>query len=382
MKKLCVRLALLPLIISAACVGSEKSSTPLSPVIAGPIPGVGISAPTIISPGVDEMIDNSNQPITLQVGNADTNGVRPLSYRFEIASDPNFSNPVFIKDGVPQDASGRTNMRLPGPLSPERKYFWHARAEDGANTGPYGSTSAFHVFTPVVLGAPTLISPINDATTSTQPRFVIGNAARSGPVTAVAYYLEVATSAGFTQIVAAWQFPEAAGQTELTAPAGLAAGQYFWRVRAFDGGHTGPFSSAASFRTSSSSGGGGGGGGGGVFNPNGPWQSCGSTPGAAIVQCVYSAITPAATVDSIFEMTKRVAWLLRGSGFGLLRKDGGENISSWNGMSFAAARIVVREGASTHLYKLLSDVPNGAPQWADEGLDPGLNSLWIAPMQP
>ena len=81
-------------------------------------------------------------------------------------------------------------------------------------------------------------------------------------------------------------------------------------------------------------------------------------------------------------MTKRVAWLLRGSGFGLLRKDGGENIVSWNGMSFAAARIVVREGASTHLYKLLSDVPNGGPQWADEGLDPGLNSLWVAPMQP
>jgi hypothetical protein len=379
MKKLCVRLALLPLVLSAACVGSEKSSTPLSPVIAGPIPGVGISPPTILAPAVDEMIDNSNQPITLQVGNSETNGVRPLSYRFEIASDPNFSSPVFNKDGVPQDASGRTSMRLPGPLSPERKYFWHARAEDGANTGPYGPTSAFLVFTPVVLGAPTLISPINDATTSTQPRFVIGNVARSGPVGALAYYLEVATSAAFTQIVGAWQFPEGAGQTELTSPVGLGAGQYFWHVRAYDGGHTGPFSSVASFRTAATGGGGGGGGGGGVFNPNGNWQACGSTPGDAIVQCVYAAITPAATVDSIFEMTKRVAWLLRGSSFGLLRKDGGENISSWNGMSFAAARIVLNNG---HLYKLLTDVPNGGPQWSDEGVDPGLIPLWVAPMQP
>jgi hypothetical protein len=94
---------------------------------------------------------------------------------------------------------------------------------------------------------------------------------------------------------------------------------------------------------------------------------------------VYAAITPGHTVESVFEMTKRVAWLLRGSGFGLLRKDGGENIVSWNGTSFAAARIVTSNG---HLYKLLGDVPNGGPQWADEGVDPGLIPLWIAPMQP
>ena len=182
MKKLCVRLAVLPLLISAACVGAEKSSTPLSPAIAGPIAGVGISAPTVVAPGVDAMIDTNAQPITLQVGNAETNGVRPLSYRFEIATDPNFTNPVFTKEGVPQDASGRTSMTLPGPLAPERKYFWHARAEDGANTGPFGATSAFNVFTPVVIGAPTAISPINDATTGSQPRFVVGSPPLSGPV--------------------------------------------------------------------------------------------------------------------------------------------------------------------------------------------------------
>ena len=376
MKKLCVGLAVLPLLISAACVGSEKSSTPLSPVIAGPIAGVDITAPTVVAPAVDAMIDTSAQPITLQVGNAATNGVRPLRYRFELATDSGFTNPVFTKEGIPQDASGRTQMTLPGPLAPERKYFWHARAEDGANTGPFGATSAFNVFTPVVLGAPTPISPINDATTGSQPRFLVGSPSRSGPVGPLAFYLEIASSASFAQIVAAYSFGETGGQTELTAPESLPAGQYFWRVRAYDGGHSGPFSGIQSFRTSS---GGGGGGGGGIFNPNGPWQSCGSTPGDAIVQCVYAAITPGHTVESVFEMTKRVAWLLRGSGFGLLRKDGGENIVSWNGTSFAAARIVLNDG---HLYKLLFDVPNGGPQWADEGVDPGLIPLWIAPMQP
>ena len=106
-----------------------------------------------------------------------------MSYRFEIATDPSFTNHVYDKDGVPQDASGRTSLTLPGSLSPERKYYWHARAEDGANTGPFGATSAFSIFTPIVFGAPVLISPINDVTTSSpQPRLVIGNAPHSGPV--------------------------------------------------------------------------------------------------------------------------------------------------------------------------------------------------------
>lgn len=379
MKKLCVRLVMLPLFASAAgCVGASKSSNPLSPSIAGPIPGVGISAPTIVAPAVDALIDTNTQPITLQVGNAETNGVRPLSYRFEIATDLNFTNQVFAKDGVAHDASGRTSMTLPSPLSPERKYYWHARAEDGANTGPFGATSTFNVFTPVVFGPPTLISPINDAISSTQqPRFVVGNAAHTGPVGPISYDLQIAASASFDQLVAAWSFTETPGQSELSAPDSLASGQYFWRVRAADGGNTGPFSSIQSFRTPSA------GGGGGPFNPSGDWQSCGSSPGPEIVGCVHAAVNPPHTVGGAFEVTKRVAWLLRGRGYGLLEKGGGENIVSWNGTSFAAARIVLPEAGSMRLFKILSDVPTtNGPGWHDEGLDAGLITRWVAPMQP
>jgi hypothetical protein len=369
-----LRLAALPLLLSGACVGTSKSSTPLSPAIAGPIAGVGISAPSVMAPPVDALINTNAQPITLQVGNAETSGVRPLFYRFEIAADPNFTSPVFNKEQVPQDPSGRTSMRLPGPLSPERKYFWRARAEDGANTGPYGATSAFNVYTPIVFGPPTLISPINGAATGTlQPLFLIGNAGHTGPVQVVYYQIEVSASAGFESLLNAWQFPESAGQTGLLAPVSLAPGTYYWRARATDGSNTGPYSGVQSFRTS------GVGSGGGVLTPTGDWQSCGSTPGEALSKCVYSAINPPKTVEGVFEVTKRVAWLLRGQGYGLLRKDGGENIVYWNGTWFAAARVVQTNG---HLYKLLSDVPNGGPQWADEGVDAGLIPFWIAPMQP
>jgi hypothetical protein len=380
MTRLCVRFAIITLAASAACVGTSKSSNPLSPTIAGPIPGVGISAPTVVAPAVDAMVNTNTQPITLQVGNAETSGVRPLSYRFEIAFDPNFTNAVYTKEGIPQDASGRTAHTLPGPLSPERKYYWHARAEDGANTGPFGATSAFSVFTPIVFGAPTLLYPVKDETAnSNQPRLLIGNASHSGPVDRVFYRIELATTAAFNPLIGEYTVPETSNQTELAIPVSLSSGQYFWRAQATDLSNTGVFSAAQSFRAPASSGGGGGG---GSFTPGGDWQSCGSTPGPEIVGCVNAAVNPPRTVDGAFEVVKRVAWLLRGSGGKLLIKNGGENVSIWNGMSFSASRVCYPgPGGAGQIYKILSDVPTtNGPGWSDNGtVDP---SLCVAAMQP
>ena len=248
------RLTLLPILLfGATCVGTSKSSNPLSPSIAGPIAGVEISVPTVVSPALNARVDTTTQPIILRVGNAVSTGVRPLKYRFEVATDLGFSGLVFAGDSVPQDPSGNTSLTLPSALAPERRYYWHARAEDGANTGPFGATSAFNVFTPVVFGSPTLLSPLSDADTGTlQPRFVLANATHSGPVEAVYYLIEVSTSSSFGSVSVAWQFPEGSTQSELTAPTSLSAGQYFWRARAFGGGYTGPHSGVASFRTSGS----------------------------------------------------------------------------------------------------------------------------------
>src|SRR5688572_28369793 len=101
MTKLCVRLAVLPLLVWAACVGSSEGSNPFSPGEAGPIPGVGISATTVVAPPIEARLNATTPAITFQVGNAETTGVRPLTYRVEIATDPGFSNRVFAKDGIP-----------------------------------------------------------------------------------------------------------------------------------------------------------------------------------------------------------------------------------------------------------------------------------------
>jgi hypothetical protein len=76
-------------------VESSKTSTPLSPSIAGPIPGVNITAPTTIQPAIGAKVPNDQQPLTLVVGNASTSGVRPLTYVFEVAADAGFSTSCF-----------------------------------------------------------------------------------------------------------------------------------------------------------------------------------------------------------------------------------------------------------------------------------------------
>ena len=120
----------------AGCT-TEKSTNPLSPSVAGPIPGVTISSPKLLEPGSGWLLQSSDQPVGLLVENAATTGQRPLTYTFQIATDSAFAfaNIVFTRAGVAQGEGGRTNFRLPDALQAGQTYYWRARAEDGANVG-------------------------------------------------------------------------------------------------------------------------------------------------------------------------------------------------------------------------------------------------------
>jgi hypothetical protein len=141
----------------------EKSSNPLSPAIAGPVEGVVISHPNLLEPGQDWELKTRDQPFTLLIANAGTNGARPLKYSFQIASDAEFKNLVFARTGVEPGENGVTRLQLPDKL-PAGTYWWRTRAEDGANIGPYSPVKSFQVLAPVVVGAPTLLSPSNGTT--------------------------------------------------------------------------------------------------------------------------------------------------------------------------------------------------------------------------
>ena len=236
-------------LLMTACAAS-KSSNPLSPEVAGPIPGINISAPRVMVPSVGAKIAVDGQPVTLTVGNASTNGVRPLSYAFQVATDVNFSSLVFTRDSIAPGDSGQTSLRLPDPLATGRTYYWRAMAQDGANTGPFSPAANFDVFTPIVINAPVLVAPVSVTADSLHPKFVFNNAVRTGPAGAITYVIEIADNDAFANKFAIWTIAEQAGQTSLTAPQDLPASkQFFWHVKATDPTTSGPFSPTASFQT-------------------------------------------------------------------------------------------------------------------------------------
>ena len=236
---------------AASCVKTEKSENPLSPTVAGPIAGVNITQPQPVEPTQGIRIANNLQPVTLSLQNAATTGVRPISYRFEIATEVEFTNVIFARDGVAPGANGVTSLRLPDALGTGRSYYWRARAQDGANTGPYTHSMVFTIFTPVVLGKPTLLSPsIASTVAELNPLFSIGNAPKSGPAGSVVYHIELATNGGFVAPLASWVVGEQPGQTLLRAPINLPAGTlFYWRVQAYETTATSPWSDIGSFLT-------------------------------------------------------------------------------------------------------------------------------------
>lgn len=241
------------LLAALALAGCEatKSRNPLSPSVAGPIPGVSITAPKLLEPVTGTRIESAQQPLTLLIENASTTGERPLNYLLEVAADAEFSNRVFTRDSVSPGSEGRTSLRLPEALAPERTYYWRARAQDGANTGPYSAPESFALYTPVVFERPVPVSPVGGITLSTRtPTLVTRNASRTGPAGAVSYLFEMSTSDAFTTFVATAIVDEQAAQTQFTVALNLDYSKgYFWRVRAFEATATGPWSHIQYFVT-------------------------------------------------------------------------------------------------------------------------------------
>jgi hypothetical protein len=241
---------LLVAVVATACETS-KSSNPLSPAVAGPIPGVDITAPKALEPQSGTRIAVDKQPITLLIENASSNGVRPLNYAFEVATDANFTNKVFARDKITPGDNGRTSLRLPDPLATGRTYFWRSRAEDGANTSAFSQSTNFDVFTPIVIEAPGLVAPAENSTIgSLRPKFTVNNAPHSGPVGAITYLIEVGDSDSFSNKIAAWTSGEQPNQTSFDIPSDLVYSKvYYWHVRAFDPTTTGPWSRVFAFAT-------------------------------------------------------------------------------------------------------------------------------------
>ncbi len=344
----------------------EKSANPLSPAVAGPIAGVTISAPNLLEPGPDWQILPRDQPVRLMFQNAGTSGGRALFYTLEVASDAEFKNIVFTRTRV-EPGSGITTFQLPDALPAGRTYWWRVRAEDGANVGEYSKPQSFAAVASVTLTAPTSVTPSGSITTLT-PEFRVRAGSKTGPYERITYMLQVSNNTAFTSIAATFVVDEAGGETVVAQNYSFLNGRtYYWRVQARDSSESravSPWSAVKTFLVNvplpptPPPPGGGGGDDDPPGGPTGDWNSCGSTPGKGIVECVRDAVYRRSTLENAFDVTKRVAWLLRGKGYGLLEKPGGENIITWKGSTVSISRVMLANG---HIVKILSDAgPGGA----------------------
>jgi len=249
------------LLLLAVTVGCEKASParPSSVDTASAAPasvtdartGATIVAPRPTTPQNGILISYGAQPITLSVGNAISTGSSALTYTFEVAADAGFAQKNYTKDNVAGGANGNTSQTI-DRLGGSRTYYWRVQANLGGAAGPYSVVQTFTIGPEVILGTPTLTSPINGAPGFSPLSLTINNISRTGPAGAIVYQVDIAASEAFGSILFTTEAAEQSGpQTTVTAAvSGLVSGTtYFWRARATDRGNniTTPYSSAASF---------------------------------------------------------------------------------------------------------------------------------------
>lgn len=194
-----------------------------------------------------------DQPITLRIRNGVTTGSSLITYTFQVATDAGFSNAgvVATRENVTQGGSGSTSTTV-GNLDGSRTYYWRAQANISSGAGPYSAVWSFNVGPRVILGTPTLASPINAQRAGSPLALSIVNITREGPAGAIRYEVNVASDSGFSNILFNGNFPETAGSTTTVTAAvsGLMDGTtYYWRARAVDTANsiTTPYSTTASF---------------------------------------------------------------------------------------------------------------------------------------
>ncbi len=360
--KLQVFLPAAMLLTLAACQ-AKKSENPLSPSVAGPIPGVEISAPRLLEPAQGFKFKENQQPIKLVVENSVTTGVRKLFYYFEVASDQGFANKVFARGVVPE-GDGRTSVQVDA-LELGRSYYWRAWTDDGANKSTF-STAGFDVLPRALLTVPSPASPVNNAAVAERrPTLRINNSSHNSAVGAVSYFFMVAKDQAFTQLSATGIVAEG-GVTQWTVDRELDYGwTHYWRVRATDGEITTDWSPTAAFKTPAAPAPPGGPGG----PPIPPGTPCNAPDPLKIVECErakYGHMSHSQMLDFLRATTQSLNRNgISGAPFGLLRKSGGDNCNG-----YSCDVICSGQGNSQRQWDILGDVDGS--QWPGWG---GPNSV-------
>lgn len=217
--------------------------------MAGPLPGVDITAPGALEPAAGASLTPTDQRTTLVVQNPTTTGIRPIWLQLQVASDAGFQQVLHQAERVELGTSGKTSYALPEPLGAGHTYYWRTRATDGANTGPLSSVAHFAVVDPVIIEAPVPIEPSGTLTTRT-PVFKVKNPKVSGPAGAISVHFEVSRNLDPSQLDALITVaPGADGTATMTLGELPYDVTVHWRAQATDGDNRSPYSAVQTFRT-------------------------------------------------------------------------------------------------------------------------------------
>lgn len=130
-------------------------------------PSSPLSAPTLASPADDAV---AAQPPTLTVNNAVSTAGGTRTYDFQVADTQTAlgagASLVASSTGVPEGAGGQTSYQLIATLAPSKRYFWRARAVQGATDGPW--SSAFRFQTDAAPNTPPIIRSLSMNTDRTE----------------------------------------------------------------------------------------------------------------------------------------------------------------------------------------------------------------------
>ena len=98
--------------VAIACLAgceSAKSANPTAPSVAGPIPGVNITAPRPLEPYAGSTLVFSGEPPTLLIENAGTTGARSIWLQLDVASDSSFRQIVYQADQITPGTGASNN---------------------------------------------------------------------------------------------------------------------------------------------------------------------------------------------------------------------------------------------------------------------------------
>jgi hypothetical protein len=368
-----VMLGLAAALVAASACETSKSSNPLSPTLAGPIPGVNITAPKPLEPYNGSRI-TQGQSIDLLLENASTNGERPIWQQLEVSLDAAFAQRVHYVERLELGPNGRTQYRLPVALEGGKGYYWRARALDGANTGPYSTPAIFNIDVPKRIEAPVPVSPIAGVTINSQtPTLVVLNTAVIGVEGQIMVRFELASDPGFSRMLAIWTVPRGGGDTTSVSGSPLPlGGVYYWRATASDGALTSTYSQVHGFYTPAP-----------PPEPT-PTPTPGPTPGPTpptsgncpggdplgIVTCQRNRMPGHMSDGQLLQFLRAVARNLNANGvgggpYGILRKSGGTSCGG-----YSCDIICAGQGGGQRQYDVLHDIQGDqGPVW-DGPLDP------------